>query len=59
MVQSQGDQDEARIFVVLDQPQEISSLESVTSQGRDVTGGIQPRFVYQVASPNYYEPMEY
>jgi hypothetical protein len=30
----------------------------VTSQGRDVIGGIQPRFVYQSTFPNYYEPAE-
>jgi len=32
--------------------------KSVNSQGRDVIGGIQPMFVYQFASPNYYELME-
>jgi len=31
----------------------------VTNQGRGVTKGIQPRFVYQFASPNYYELMEH
>jgi hypothetical protein len=30
----------------------------MTSQRRDVIGGIQPKFVYQFTSPNYYEPME-
>jgi hypothetical protein len=30
----------------------------MTSQGRDIIGGIQSRFVDQFASPNYYEPME-
>jgi len=30
----------------------------VSSQGKDVTRDIQPRFMYQSASPNYYEPME-
>jgi hypothetical protein len=31
----------------------------MTSQRKDVTRGIQPKFVYQFASPNYYELMEY
>jgi hypothetical protein len=31
----------------------------VNSQGRDVTKGIQPKFVYQSSSPNYYEPVEH
>ncbi len=59
MVQSCRDQDKVGISIVLDQPQEISSLKSVTSWGRDVTWGIQPRFVYQSASLDYYEPMEH
>jgi hypothetical protein len=59
MVQSCRYQDGARISVVLDQPQEISSLKSVTNRKRDVTGGIQPRFVYQSTSPNYYEQVEH
>ncbi len=46
MVQSHKDRDGARTFVVFDQPQEISSLESVTSQRKDVIGGIQPKFMY-------------
>ncbi len=33
-------------FRVPNQSQEISSLESVTNQGRDGTRGIQPKFVY-------------
>jgi len=49
----------ARTFVGPLQSQEISSLELVTNQGKDVIGGIQPKFVYQSASPNYYEPMEH
>ncbi len=28
------------------------------NQGKDVIGGIQPKFVYRSTSPNYYEPME-
>jgi len=59
VVQSHRNQDKTWTFVVLKQPQEISSLELVTSQGRDVTKGIQPKFVYQFSSPNYYEPMEH
>jgi hypothetical protein len=58
MVQSQRDHDEAWTFVVLDHPQEISSPKSVNSGGRDVTGSIQPRFVYQSTSLNYCEPVE-
>jgi len=30
----------------------------VISQKRDVTKGIQPKFVYQSTYPYYYEPME-
>ncbi len=30
----------------------------MNSQKKDVTRGIQPRFVYQSASPNYYELVE-
>ncbi len=31
----------------------------MTNRGRDVIGGIQPKFVYQFASPDYYEPVEH
>ncbi len=31
----------------------------MTSRRRDVTGSIQPRFVYQSASPDFYEPVEH
>jgi len=31
----------------------------MTSRGRDVTRGIQPKFVYQSTSPNYYELVEH
>jgi hypothetical protein len=31
----------------------------VTNQGRDVTRGIQPGFVYQSTFPDYYELMEH
>jgi len=48
-----------RTFVGPQQSQEISSIELVTNQGKDVIGGIQPKFVYQSAFPNYYEPMEH
>ncbi len=58
MGQSWKDQNKAGIYVVLDQSHEISSLESVTSWGRDAIGGIQTMFVYQFASPEYYEPVE-
>ncbi len=30
----------------------------VINQEKDVTIGIQPKFVYQFAYPYYYEPME-
>jgi hypothetical protein len=46
MVQSCRYQDGARTSVISDQPQEISSRKSMTSQERDVIGGIQPKFVY-------------
>jgi hypothetical protein len=58
MVQNQKYQDGVRTFVVLDQLHEISSPKSVNNQRRDVTGGIQPRFVYQFVSPDYYEQVE-
>jgi hypothetical protein len=59
VVQNGRDQNGVGISVVPDQPQEISSQESMISQGKDVIGGIQPKFVYQSTSPNYYEPMEH
>ncbi len=45
-------------FYSCDQLLEISSLELVTNQGREITGGIQSRFVDQSASLNYYELVE-
>ncbi len=59
MVQSRKNQNRAKTFVVPGQLQEISSLESVINQGRDVTRGTQPKFVYQSTSPDYYELMEH
>ncbi len=59
VVQNHRNQDGAWTSIIIYQPQEISSLESVTSQGRDVTRGIEPRFVYQITSLNYYEPVEH
>jgi len=59
MVQSCKNQNRAGTFVVLNQLQEILSPKSMTSQRRDVTWGIQPKFVYQFASPNYFEPVEH
>jgi len=41
------------------QPHEILSPKLMTSQRRDVVRGIQPKFVYQSTSPNYYEPMQH
>jgi hypothetical protein len=59
MVQGCRNQDEARTSIVPNQLHGISSLKQViTSRKRDVTRGIQPRFVYQLAFPNHYEPME-
>ncbi len=59
VVQSPRDQGRVGTFVVFGQPQEISSPKSMTNWGKDVTRGIQPTFVYQSASPYYYEPMEH
>jgi hypothetical protein len=59
VVQSHTYQDEVRTSIVPNHSQEISSLKSVTNQRSDVTRGIQPKFVYQSTSPNYYEPMEH
>jgi hypothetical protein len=56
VVQIHKDQDGVGAYVILDQP--LSSSKLVTSKGRDIIRGIQSRFVYQFASPNYYEPME-
>jgi hypothetical protein len=39
--------------------QEISSPKLVESQGRNVIGGIQPRFVCQSTYADYYELMKY
>jgi hypothetical protein len=58
VVQSWRDQDGVGTSTVLDQLHEISSPESVNSQIKDVTWGIQPRFVNQSASPDYYELVE-
>ncbi len=58
MVQSWRDQNEAGTSVIPDQLWEISSPESMISQGKYIIGGIWSRFVNQFASPNYYEPVE-
>jgi hypothetical protein len=58
MVQIRRNQDGARTSKVFDKMQEISSLESLTNQRRDVIGGIQPMFVYQSTSLDYYELVE-
>ncbi len=34
-------------------------MESMTSRGRDVIRGVQPRFMCQSTSPNYYETVEH
>ncbi len=49
---------QSKNFIILNQSQEISSPKSMNNQGRDVTGGIQPKFVYQSTSLDYYEPVE-
>jgi hypothetical protein len=59
MVQSRRNQDGVGTFVVPNQPQEISSMEFMISQRRDVTRGIQPKFVYQYAFLDYYELVEH
>ncbi len=46
VVQSHGDQDGTWNSIIPYQLHEISSPNSMTSRGRDVTRGIQPRFVY-------------
>ncbi len=46
VVKSRRNQNGARTSLISNQPQEISSPELVTSQKRDVTRGIQPKFVY-------------
>jgi len=51
-------QDEVGNPIVSNQLQEISSPESMTNRRRDVIGSIQPKFVYQFAFLDYYEPME-
>ncbi len=56
MVQSCKDQDKAWTSIVLNQSHGISSLKSVTSWRKDITGVIQPKFVYQSTSLDYYEP---
>jgi len=38
--------------------QEISSPKSMTSQRRDIIGGIQSKFVYQFTSLDYHELVE-
>jgi hypothetical protein len=42
VVQTWRDKNETWTYAILNQPHEISSPKSMTSQGRDVTGGIQP-----------------
>jgi len=59
MVHNCKDQDGVGTFVVLGQPQEISSPKLMTSRRREVIRGIQPRFVYQSAYTNYYELVEH
>ncbi len=59
VVQSHRDQVGARTFVIPDHSHEISSLKLVISRRKDVTRCIQPKFVYQSTSPNYYEQVEH
>jgi hypothetical protein len=58
MVQNHMDQNGVGTSIAFDQPSEISNPKLVTNQGRDITRGIQSKFVYKSTSPNYYEPME-
>jgi hypothetical protein len=58
MVQSRRDQNGVRTFTIPNQSQEISSPKLVNSRGKDVTGGIQPKFMYQSAFPDYYKLVE-
>jgi hypothetical protein len=58
VAQSCKDQNRAETSTILDQPQGIPSLELMTSWKKDVTWGIQPRFVYQSTSLDYYELVE-
>jgi hypothetical protein len=58
VVQSWRNQDGVGTYAVPNQPHKISSPESVNSWRKDVTWGIQPKFVYQYAFPNYYEVVE-
>jgi hypothetical protein len=58
VVQSCKDQDGVGISIVLNQSHEISSPKLLTSQGKDIIGGIQSRFVYQSTSLDYYQPVE-
>jgi hypothetical protein len=46
MVQSCKDQNKAGTSIVFDHPREISSLELMTNQRKNVTITIQPKFVY-------------
>ncbi len=59
VVQSRRNRNKVGTSVVLDQLQEISSPKLMTSKGRDVIGGIQPRFVYQSAFVDCYESVEH
>jgi hypothetical protein len=58
VAQSHKYQDEVGNPIVSNQLQEISSPESMTNRRRDIIGSIQPKFVYQFAFLDYYEPME-
>jgi hypothetical protein len=59
VVNSRRDQNRVRTSTILDQPHEISSPKSLTNRGKHVIGGIQPKFVYQFTSLDYYELMEH
>ncbi len=59
VIQSHRYQNGTRTSVILDQSQEISSPKSVINRKKDVTGTIQPNFVYQSTSLNYYEAVEH
>jgi hypothetical protein len=58
VVQSRRNQHRVKTSIVFDQPQRMSSPKLVTNRGRDVRRGIQPKFVYQSTSLDYYETVE-
>ncbi len=58
-VQTLKNQDRVGISIILDQLWEISSPKSVTNRRKDVIRDIQPKFVYQSTSLDYYELVDH